>query len=336
MEGQDRYSRQIILPFMGTDGQQKLSRATVAVVGLGAIGCVSSDLLTRAGVGHLLLVDRDVVELNNLQRQILYEEGDVDTPKAVAAKDRLERVNTQIEITARVKDVNHRTAMPLLEGVDAIVDGTDNMETRYLLNEACLKLRIPFIYGAALGTEGMASTLLPPATACLRCLFPTPPPPGSLPTCETAGILNAVASMVGSLQSSLALRFLLEGHAEGMLYLVRGWEPGVEGLRVLPREGCPTCALSGFDYLEPRRRRVVTQLCGRDAVSVDPLLEEELAMEDLAKRLSKAGKVRLTAHVLLFEAPPYSMTIFPDGRALIKGTDSESKASSLYSRYIGH
>lgn len=306
----------------------------MVVVGLGALGCVSSDLLVRAGVGRLRLVDRDLVELNNLQRQTLYDEEDVDSPKALAALERLRAVNSDVEVEVHVKDVNHRTVMPLLEEVDLVVDGTDNLETRYLLNEACIRLSIPFIYGAALGSEGMTSTLLPPSTPCFRCLFPTPLAPGSLPTCETAGILNSAASMVGSLQASQALRCILGEQSEGCLYVVRGWELAMERIKVRPREGCPACVQRNFEYLEARRR-VVTQLCGREAVSVDPLLEAELQLEDLAGRLSKVGKVRLTPHVLLFEAPPYSMTIFRDGRAVIKGTDDEKAASSLYARYIG-
>ncbi len=215
------------------------------------------------------------------------------------------------------------------------MDGTDNLETRYLLNEACLRLRIPFVYGAAIGSDGLTGTLWPPETPCFRCLFPTPPTPGSLPTCETAGIMNATASMVGSLQASQALRFLLRGEAEGNLHVVRGWEPAVERVVVRPREGCPACVEGRFEFLEAGRTKVVTQLCGRDAVSVDPLLDEEMPLAEIAQRLSKAGEVRLTSHVLLFEAPPFSLTIFPDGRALIKGTDSQEKAISLYARYIG-
>jgi adenylyltransferase/sulfurtransferase len=331
----DRYSRQVLLPFIGPDGQERISRACVAVVGLGALGCVASDLLVRSGVGHLRVVDRDLVELNNLQRQTLYTEADVGTPKAVAAQERLRKMNSEVEVEAQVKDVNYRTVMPLLEGVDLVVDGTDNLETRYLLNEACIKLHIPLIYGAALGMDGMTGTLWPPATPCFRCLFPTPPAPGSLPTCETAGILNSAAAVVGSLQASQALRYILQGKAEGCLYVVNAWDLGMERVAIRPREDCPTCVGGDSEYLEARRKRVVTQLCGRDAVSVDPLLESPLPLDELATRLRKAGKVKLTPHVLLLEIPPYSMTIFPDGRAVVKGTDDEKKALSLYARYVG-
>ncbi len=336
MTGEGRYSRQVLLPFIGPQGQRKLSSSAVAVVGLGALGCVASDLLARAGVGRLSLVDRDLVELNNLQRQTLYGEEDVEMPKATAARERLRRVNSDLRIEGHVKDINYRTVMAMLNGVDTVVDGTDNLETRYLLNEACVKLQVPFVYGAALGSDGMTSTLWPPGSPCLRCLFPSPPRPGSLPTCETAGILNATASLVGSLQASQALRFLLTGQAGGWLHVVRGWEPTVEGIRVSPREGCSTCTGERFEYLEARRKKTVTQLCGRDTVSVDPLLEVGINLEEMARRLSKAGRVKLTRYVLIFEAPSCNMTIFPDGRALIRGANTEEKASSLYARYIGH
>jgi adenylyltransferase/sulfurtransferase len=331
----ERYSRQVLLPFVGAEGQEKVSKARVAIVGLGALGCVASDLLVRAGIGFLRLVDRDLVELNNLQRQTLYTEEDVGTPKAVAARRRLRSTNPEVDVEAHVKDVNYRTVMPLLQGVDLVVDGTDNIETRYVLNEACIKSRIPLIYGAALGMDGMTGTLWPPATPCFRCLFPTPPAPGSLPTCETAGILNSAAAVVGSLQASQALRYILQGKAEGCLYVINAWDLRMERVAVRPREDCPTCVEGRLEYLEARRKRVVTQLCGSDAVSVDPLLESPLSLEDLSRRLRKAGRVKLTPHILLLEIPPYSLTVFPDGRAVIKGTGDEKKALSLYARYVG-
>lgn len=330
----DRYSRQVLLPYVGPQGQRRLRKASAAVVGLGALGCVSSDLLARAGVGRLVVVDRDLVELNNLQRQTLYEESDVGTPKAFAAQKRLSRVNSEIDVDAIVKDVNSRRVLTVLGDAEVVVDGTDNLETRYLLNDASVKLGVPFVYGAALGGEGMAGLLNPPDTACFRCLFPTPPPPGSLPTCETVGILNSAASLVGAVQASLTLRYMLTGQSDSHLYVARAWEPGIEMFRVRPRSGCPTCSEGNFEYLEARDR-VVTQLCGNNAVSVDPLLSRELSLEGLASRLSRVGMVHRTPYVLLFEAPPYDMTIFPDGRAIIKGTNDARKASSLYDRYIG-
>lgn len=330
----DRYGRQVLLPYVGPQGQRRLREASVAVVGLGALGCVSSDLLARAGVGRLVVVDRDLVELSNLQRQTLYEEADVGTPKAIAAQRRLRRVNSEIEVDGVVKDVNPKRVLTVLRDAGVVVDGTDNLETRYLLNDACVKGGTPLIYGAALGGEGMVGMLNPPETACFRCLFPTPPTPGALPTCETAGILNSVASLVGAVQVSLALRYLLTGQSDGHLYALRAWEPGMEKFRVRRRAGCATCSEGKFEHLGARGR-VVTQLCGSDAVSVDPLLGREVPLEPLADRLSRVGKVHRTPHVLLFDAPPHSMTIFPDGRAIIKGTDDGKVASSLYARYIG-
>ncbi len=334
MEDLERYSRQVLLPYIGRQGQRKLGKASIVVVGLGALGCVSSDLLARAGVGRLILVDRDLVEMNNLQRQTLYDEEDVGTPKAIAAQRRLSGVNSEIEVDPIVKDVNPRSVLTVLKDAKAIVDGTDNLETRYLLNDASVKLEVPFVYGAALRDEGMAGLLNPPSTACFRCLFPSPPPPGSLPTCETAGILNSAASLVGSVQASLTLRYIVTGRADGHLYAIRAWKPGIEEFRVRTRPGCPACAEGRFEYLEAKGR-VVTQLCGNNTVSVDPLLSGELSLEELAKRLSQIGAVQRTPHVLLLEVPPYSMTIFPDGRAIIKGTDDMGKASSLYDRYVG-
>ncbi len=333
MNESERYSRQVLLPYVGPEGQKKLGQACAVVVGLGALGCISSDLMARAGTGRLVLVDRDVVELSNLQRQTLYEEADVDIPKAIAARERLHRVNSEIRVDAVVKDVNPKTVLTLLNDARVVVDGTDNLETRYLLNDACVKLGVPFVYGAALGSDGMAGLLKAPDTACFKCLFPTPPPPGSLPTCETEGIFNAAASLVGAVQASLSLRYILSGESDGYLYALRGWRPGIERFRVHQRPGCPACSQGRFVHLEAKTR-IVTQLCGNETVSVDPLLSQDLSLEDLARRLSKTGKVRLTSHVLLFETPAYRMTIFPDGRAIIKGTDDEGIASSIYDRYI--
>ena len=304
------------------------------VLGVGALGSLAADLLARAGVGHLRLVDRDVVELTNLQRQTLYAEADVDAPKADAAAKRILAVNSEIDVEAIAKDFNGRTYTEILEGVDLVIDGTDNMETRLLLNDACLKLNTPWIYGGAIATNGM---VLPVGGdgPCFRCMVRNVPAPGSLPTCDTAGILNSVSTAIAGLQVTLALRQLVGKPLPPKLYVFDAWTMDFQKLELKKRKDCPACGRHEYEFLAAKPREILASLCGRNAISLDPLHEDTVDLAAISERLMKLGKVRTAGSVLMFETEGVALTLFPDGRALIRGTEDPDRAKALYAKYVG-
>jgi molybdopterin-synthase adenylyltransferase len=325
----------MVLPEIGTRGQQAFSEADVVIIGLGALGCVSADLLVRAGVGRVRLVDRDVVEMVNLQRQTLYSELDVDRPKAEAAAERLRRVNSSIRIDAVPRDVHSGTVTDIVEGASLIVDGTDNFETRFLLNEAALDRGMPFIYGGAIATYGMVLAIRSPDTACFRCFNPKALPPGSLPTCETAGIFNPVSAQVGALQAAEALRLLLGENPSGDLLVVDGWRPEIQRIHIARGTHCPACVGGDREYIGVRRTQVLASLCGSDTISLDPNHKDLIDLEGLRIRLEGLGQARRAAGVLVADVEGRRLTVFPDGRALIRGVRNESEARAVYAKYIG-
>ena len=335
MRADERYRRQLVLPEIGPEGQHKLAAARAAVVGLGALGCLAAALLARAGVGRLRVIDRDVVERSNLQRQLLYEEADVGAPKAEAAAERLRRANPEVAIEGLVKDVNGATAEALLRDADVIVDGTDTMETRFLLNEAALAWARPFVYAGAVGTEGMVFAVVPGKGACLRCLLPNLPPPGSLPTCDTVGVLNSAAAAVASMEATEALKVLLGHPPSGELIVFDGWANDVRRLRVARRKDCPACVHGVREFLGARRGSLVAALCGGDVVSVDPLLGEDIDLGALADRLASVARVRRAGSLIVADVEEYTITVFRDGRALIRGAGDEATARSVYARFVG-
>lgn len=330
----DRYRRQRILPEIGETGQRALSNSHVVVIGVGAVGGVSADLLVRAGVGHLRLVDRDVVELVNLQRQTLYSEEDLDCPKVEAAAARLRAINRSIEIEPVAKDLHAANVSGILRGTDLIVDGTDNLGTRYLLNEATLDAHLPFVYAGAVGTSGMVFAIRSPDTACFRCLSPTPPAPGAPPTCETAGILNATSALVGSVQAAESLRLLLGERPSGDLLVVDAWRPEIQRIHVARRQGCPTCVGGEREFLGAKRTQVLASLCGGDTISLDPI-RGDVDLETLGRRLGRIGVVHRAGGVLVADVEGHHLTVFPDGRALIRGVADETGARSVYAKYVG-
>ncbi len=337
LKERERYSRQLVLPAIGEEGQRRLGAATAAIVGCGALGSLQASALARAGVGRLLLIDRDFLELSNLQRQWLYEEDDleIDLPKAVAASRRLARINSHIEVRPLVTDLNPSNIAELLEAADVILDGTDNFQTRYLINDYAVERSKPWIYGAALGTYGVTMPVVPGRTACLKCLYPEPPA-GSQPTCETAGVLNAVTAAVAAIQASDAMKILCEGPAavQPRITVLDLWEGRIRQVEQPgPQPDCPACALREFHHLRaPQRPPVV--LCGRNAVQIHERGALDLA--ELARRLGPLGEVRATPFALRFRTGSYELTVFPDGRAIIKGTGDPGVARSLYARYIGN
>jgi len=335
--GRLRYSRQIRFAGLGERGQEALLRSRAAIVGCGALGSFHAAALARAGVGRLVIIDRDYVEPSNLHRQWLFEEEDAarSLPKAAAAERRIRGINSSIEACGVIADLTPENAGELLGGVDLILDGTDNFETRYLINDFAVSRGIPWIYGAAVGAYGLAMPVRPEVTACLRCVYPEPPA-GAQPTCETAGIVNAVISAVASLQVADALKIL-----SGQPDLVRSrittfdlWGAGVRQIDAPPRDPhCPSCGLRQFTYLEESARPPVT-LCGRNAVQIHER-RRPLDLAQLAERLAPLGEVRANEFALRFLVDAYDLTVFPDGRAIIKGTADAGTARSLYARYIG-
>lgn len=348
----NRYHRQMLLAQIGPAGQERLAAARVLLVGCGALGTVAAEQLARAGVGFLRIVDRDLVELTNLQRQTLFDESDVaeQRPKAIAAERRLRQINSSITIDPVVADLNGGNVEALAGAggkqrpVDLIIDGTDNAQTRYLLNDVSVKHGIPWVYGACVGMSGRALAMSPPATCCLRCLFPTPPGPGELPTCDTAGVFAPVAAMVASLQVTAAMKILLGAGAgaagESELFTLDVWP---SRLRVTSaadarRADCPACGRREFEFLEGRGRASIT-LCGQNAVQVcPPSGRSRLNLQALADALSPVGEVSQTPYLLRFIPQGQGalrLTIFPDARVIVHGTGDPTKAASLYARYIG-
>ncbi len=310
-----------------------LPRAHVTIVGLGAVGAIAAEQLTMGGVGCLRLVDRDLVERRNLERPSLYEMANIGAPKANAAEARLRAVNPEVRVEARVKDLHAGTVSELVESTDIVVDGTDNLTTRYVLNEACIQHGIPFLYGAASGALGMVSPLFPPKTPCFRCLLPPPSDVGRVEPCATG---NArVAPRVGQLLASHALHFLEGGTLHRGLYLVRAEVSEVERLEVSPRPGCLACQQRAQEFLVRPEGPTVVQLCGGNAVSLDPGRRRTIQLADLAARLAPFGRVHLTPYLVSLEVPPYNLSIFPDGRAIVRGARSPQVSQALYRRYVG-
>lgn len=335
-----RYARQRIIPAIGEEGQRRLGDVRVTVLGVGALGTHTADSLARAGVGFLRLVDRDLPELSNLQRQILFDTDDVNAgvPKAVAATRRLERINPEIEIEPRVADINPTNIEDLIRDVDLVVDGSDNFELRYLLNDAAVKLGKPWIYGGVISTHGMTMTVRPGETPCLRCVFPESPAPGDAPTCDTAGVLGPAVSVVAGLQSAEAIKYLTGnvGDLNRSLLMIDVWDFSFRDVPLGDRNPeCPACGRHQFEFLDRQAPRQTTELCGSDSIQIMVHPAPQLSLENLAKRLSSAGSVNHNAYLLRFQANGYQMTVFPDGRAIVKGTTDAAEARAVYARYVG-
>ncbi|MGB8648992.1 MAG: ThiF family adenylyltransferase [Anaerolineae bacterium] len=334
-----RYLRQVIFAPLGAEGQEKLLAARVLIVGCGATGSVIANTLARAGVGQLTIADRDFIELNNLQRQILFDEEDIAAgfPKAVAAANKLRKINSSIAVRPVVADINAENIEELVQAADLVLDGTDNFETRYLVNDACVKLRRPWIYGGAVGSYGATLTIIPHETACFRCVFMHAPAPGTLPTCDTAGVIAPIISVIGSIVSAEAIKLLsgMGPRNPDMLHIDL-WENTFDSFHVPRRPDCPTCGQGEYEFLEEGGSGSMTaHLCGRNAVQVRAVRGHALDLPALTGRLSQVGKATLNEYLVQFVVDPYQMTIFADGRAIIKGTEDEAVAKSLYARYVG-
>ncbi len=332
-----RYSRQIRFEGLGEAGQERLLASHAVVVGCGALGGVQAEMLARAGVGRITIIDRDFVEESNLQRQFLFTERDAaeELPKAVAARRRLARINSGIDVRDVVADLEPDNAAEMLEGASVILDGTDNFETRYLLNDYAVSTATPWIYGAAVGSYGVAMPIIPGETACLRCVYPEPPSTPQ-PTCESAGVLNGVTALIGAVQAGEALK-ILSGNSEKVRRTILTadiWQGGIREIGQPARDpDCPTCGAREFPWLDGSRR-VPVSLCGRNAVQIHER-SRPVDFAELRERLAAIGEVRANEFALRFFVEPYDLTIFPDGRAIVKGTTDVGLARSLYARYVG-
>jgi molybdopterin/thiamine biosynthesis adenylyltransferase len=338
-EFEERYSRQILFRGIGVQGQQHLAAGRVAIVGCGATGSALASLLARAGVGTLRIIDRDYVEASNLQRQSLFEEKDAteSLPKAIAAARKIAAFNSEITVEARVEDLVPGNINVLLDGMDVIIDGTDNFETRYLVNDYAVKNSLPWIYAAAVGSYGVTLNVLPGKTACLACIFPDTPQ-GMVETCETSGILNTAVNLVASIAATEAMKLLVGGAAaeqlRNTLWSFDVWRnEQAEIAAAHPRAGCRACGERNFVHLAGEGRPHVT-MCGRNSVQIHERARP-IDFAEMQRRLEAHGVVRHNEFVLKFWREPYEMTLFPDGRAIIKGTTETGVARSLYARYVG-
>ncbi|HOG18008.1 MAG: Molybdopterin-synthase adenylyltransferase [Syntrophaceae bacterium PtaU1.Bin231] len=338
-EGLKRYERQILFPGVGEDGQRKLLRSRAVVIGCGALGSVIANNLARAGIGNLVIADRDFIELNNLQRQILFDEEDIakGLPKATAAAGKLRKINSSIRIEPIVADVTWANIETLIAGADVVLDGTDNFDTRCLINDACVKHGIPWIYGGVMASYGMSATIVPRQTPCLRCLFPRAPLPGALQTCDTAGVLGSVVNTIASIESMEAMKLLIgRGRRNPGIITVDLWEDIFDTIPLSKREGdCPACGRGDYEYLAAREGVHTTSLCGHGAVQVSVRPSGKIDFPVLARRLESAGKVWFNEFLLRFSVDGYELTVFPDARTIIKGTTDEALAKTLYAKFIG-
>ncbi len=333
----EKYSRQILFQPIGAEGQEKLLRARVVIVGCGALGTAQANTLVRAGIGALRIVDRDYVEESNLQRQTLFDEADAaeNLPKAVAAERKLKRINSDVEVEGIVADADSRRVEELVAGSQVILDGTDNFETRYLLNDVALKLGIPWIYGAVVASYATTLTILPGRTACLACVFPEPPQ-GMHPTCDTVGVIAPAVAWAAAVQATEALKILLgrEEELHGSLLTYDVWENRFQQVKPQFDPRCRACGARDFVHLEGGGPTHVT-LCGRNSVQIHQRQPRTLDLAALKTRLAQFGPVRANEYLLKCSLDPYELTVFPDGRAIVKGTQDPSVARGLYAKYIG-
>jgi molybdopterin/thiamine biosynthesis adenylyltransferase len=333
----NRYSRQIIFPDIGEEGQEKLKKSLAVIIGCGALGTVISSALVRAGVGKVRIIDRDFIEYHNLQRQILFDEEDIrnNLPKAIAAERRLKKINSEVEVEGIVSDVNYTNIERLVKNADVILDGLDNFETRLLINDVSLKHNIPWVYGGAIASSGMTMTIIPHQTACWRCMVSGQSRGSPTLTCDTAGVISPAPLVIASIQSAEALKILLGSEKINReLAVIDVWENEFRHLKIAPREDCPTC-LGEYEFLEGKSGTHTTSLCGQNAVQVLNYGGYHISFEELAGRLKPLGEVKYNQFMLQFKVDSHEMVIFPDGRAIVKNTTDEAYARGFYTKYIG-
>ena len=335
-----RYSRQVLFSGIGQEGQARLASARAVLVGCGALGAVQASLLVRAGVGSVRLIDRDFVEESNLQRQILFDEEDARQalPKAVAAEQKLRAANSLVQIEGLVEDVNAASADRLLGGFDVILDASDNFDARFLVNDYAVKNRVPWIYGACVGSYGLTFAVLPGEGACLRCVFENAPPAGATPSCDTAGVIGPIVSVIAALQVAEALKILTgrRDRVSRKITTLDLWDDRREAVDLPPAHpDCPCCGRREFPFLEGSLGAEATELCGRNSVQIRRREGARIDLDDLARRLEPVGAVKRNRFLLRAHIEGYELAIFADGRAIVSGTHDLALAKSLYARYVG-
>jgi adenylyltransferase/sulfurtransferase len=333
----EKYSRQILFSPIGRDGQERLLQSKVVILGCGALGTTQANALARAGVGTLRIVDRDFVEESNLQRQMLFDEADARArlPKAVAAERKLREINSEVRVEGIVADADGGNIEDFLEGFNLVLDATDNFEARYLLNDAAVKMGIPWVYGAVVASYAATMTILPGRTACLACVFPKAPQ-GMHETCDTVGVIGPAVSWAAAIQVTEALKILLSREAElhGSLLAYDLWSNRFQQVKLARDSQCPVCVGHEFAYLEQGGPTHIS-LCGRNSVQIHQKEPRALDLAALRTRLERFGPVRANEFLLQCSLDPFELTVFPDGRAIVKGTEDPAVARGLYARYIG-
>jgi molybdopterin/thiamine biosynthesis adenylyltransferase len=337
----ERYSRQILFDKIGSDGQRRLNSSQVLLVGCGALGSSHAETLARAGVGKLRIVDRDFVEQSNLQRQMMFTEDDAEQrlPKAVAAAKHLAAINSTVSVEAIVADVNASNIEQLIRDCEVVIDGTDNFSTRYLINDACVKHKVSWIYGAAVGSYGVTMTIRPHETPCLRCVFEEAPAAASAPTCDTAGVIMPIIITVSAIQTTEAIKLLTGNTTDlhGTLLQFDVWRNEWRRIGIgKPDPACLTCGKGTFTTLETSSNEVAAVLCGRDAIQVSPPYPTRIDFQLLADRLRPAGEVSFNQYLLRFRTGEIELTVFQDARSIIRGAQEIDAARSIYARYIGN
>jgi len=338
----ERYSRQVLLQYIGEDRQKILMNSTAVVIGCGALGTVSASYLVRAGIGQIKIIDRDFIEENNLQRQVLFDEKDIseNLPKAIAAQRKLQLINSQVKVEGIVSDVNYSSIDELTKDADIIIDGTDNFETRFLINDYCVKSSVPWIYGACIGSRGVMMSIIPSKTPCLRCVFETMPQAGSTSTCDTAGVIGPIAGIIASFQVAEAIKILTGDYAavNKNILEIDVWETELRQIDISELKdisNCPTCKLHNYEFLDAESGIMTTFLCGKNAVQVIHRNSGSIDLRQLELRLRSIADVSFNDFMLKFKVKNHTFTVFPDGRAIITGTADLSIAKGLYSKYLG-
>lgn len=350
----ERFRRQLAYPAVGMEGQERLAKSKVAICGLGALGSTIAERLVRCGVGWIRLIDRDWVELDNLPRQALYTLHDAEyhLPKAVAAANHLAAIDPKVHLEPRVCDLSHRNAVDLLQGVDVVLDGTDNFETRYLINDACVSLSIPWVHAGIVGASGQAMLVEPGRTACFRCLLPDPPPIESMQTCDSVGVLGPAVGVIASWQALLGMKWIVQNsgaqqsaptasqtatssETKSTLTIFELWSAEVRNVVLHRLATCPTCVERRFEFLAGHGVSDTKILCGKNAVQIQVPEGRKVDLALLAERLRKTGTVFATPFLIRFSVDTYRITVFPDGRGIVDGTENPEEARKIYARWIG-
>lgn len=330
----DRYSRQLRLKEFSEKDQEQLLKSKIAIIGVGATGTVVAELLARTGIGNITIADRDYIEKSNLQRQTLFDENDIGKAKADVAKEKLKKINSEIKIKSITQDINASNIQNIIDGKDLIIDCTDNIETRFLINDCSMKHKIPWIYTAAIGSTGATMNFVPKDKPCFRCVFKDIPK-GPTETCETSGILNSASTAIASFAAAQAIKILTNKKHSTTLTYIDLWNQKLDRIYVKKRTGCPSCK-GQYEFLERKKETKIITLCGKGAYQIVPAKEKKLDLVKMYPRFQNIGTTSVFGPVLHFKHDPIDISIFNDGRAIIKNVKNEDEAKSIYSRYVGN